>query len=127
LDVNIRTPKFEGGIFPYRHRVTARLSLTGTVPLQYRDAVLSPMLPNDSQLMLRCYAECSSCISSRHPQCSPVGFYLDPLHDQKYNKGFILDPSSGALTGNVTFTIEYRPRRPKAQDRTRRCASESLM
>ena len=127
LGVNIRTPTFERGIFPYRrHHVVARLSLTGAVLLQYRDVVLGPVLPNDSQLVLWCYAECSSCSSSRHPQCSPVGFYLDPLRDRKYNQGFILDPSSGTLAGNVTFTIEHRPRRPKAQEHTRRCASESL-
>jgi len=126
LSVNVLTPKFEGGIFSYRHHVIARLSLTGTVLMQYHDVVLGPELPNDSQLVLWCHAECSSCNSSQHPQCSPVDFYLDPLRERKYNQGFILDPSSGTLAGNVTFTIEHRPRRPKAQEHTRRCASESL-
>jgi hypothetical protein len=127
LDVNVRTPKYEGGAFPYRHHVMARLWLTGTVPPQFNQVVLGPTTPNESQLVLYCHAQCGACISSQHPQCSPTGWYLDPLHDPKHNLGFILDPLSGTLTGNVTFTIQHRPRQPKPHDQTRRCGSESLM
>jgi hypothetical protein len=127
LDVDVRTPRYDGGAFLYRDRVIARLSLTGTVFLQFNQALLGPATPNESQLVLHCYAECQSCISSKSPRCSPIGWYLDPVHDPKDNLAFMRHPLSGTFTGNVTFTIPRRPRRPKPQDQTRRCASESLM
>ena len=124
MSANIRTPKYDGGAFPYRHHVTARL--TGTVPPQFNQVVLGPTT-HESQLALRCYAECRSCASSMSPKCSPVGWYLDPVRDPRYNLGFVLNPSSGPFTGNVSFTIQHRPRLPRAQDRTQRCDSEYLM
>jgi len=127
LSVNVQTPKFEGGAFPYRDRVTAQLSLTGTVPLQFSQVVLGPTTPNSSQLVLYCYAQCGTCISSESPQCSPVGWYLISEHNPGHNLGFKISPSSGTLTGKVTYNIQHRPRQPKAQDQPRRCGAESLM
>lgn len=127
LGVDVQTPKYTDGAFAYRRHVIVRLSLTGTVLLQFNQVVLGPTHPNESQLALWCFAQCGSCTSSQYPQCNPIGWYLNPLHDPKHSQGFILNPSSGTLTGNVTFNIQHRPRQPKAQDQTRRCNSESLM
>ena len=127
LDVNIRRPKYEGGSFPYRRRVTARFALTGTALRQFNQVVLGPTTLTESQLALWCYAECRFCKSSPHPHCSPIGWYLDPVHDRKHHLDFRLSPLSGTLTGNVTFNIQHRPRQPKEQDQTCRCDSESLM
>ena len=127
LDVNVQKPKYEDGAFAYRQHVIARLSLTGTVLLQFNQVVLGPMRPEESQLVLWCFAQCGSCTSSNYPQCNPIGWYLNPLHDPKHNQSFVLNPSSGTLTGNVTFNIQHRPRQPKAQEQTRRCDSESLL
>jgi hypothetical protein len=127
LDLTVLIPNYERGVFFYRDQVTARFSVTGTVLQQFNDVVLGPVHPNEHQFVLWCYAECSSCISSQHPQCSPVGFNIYPLRDERHYQGFTLDPSNGTLIGNVTFNIHQRPRRPKAPDQMRRCACESLM
>ena len=127
LDVNVRTPKYEGGSFPYRHNVTVRLALTGTVLRQFTQVVLGPSTPTKSQLALWCYAECRFCKTSSRPRCSPIGWYLNPVRDPKHNLDSILKPVNGTLTGNVTFNIQHRPRQPKEQDQTSRCDSECLM
>lgn len=127
LSVNVQTPKYKDDAFPYRNRVTAQISLTGTALLQFYQIVLGPLRPNESQLALWCYAQCGACISLKKPQCNPTDWFLDPSSDPKYNQGFILNPSSWTLTGNVAFDIPLRPKRPKGQDQTRRCNSESLM
>ena len=127
LNVNVQTPNYKDGAFPYRKRVIAQLSLTGPVLLQFNQVVLAPIRPNESQLVLRCFAQCDSCISLVNPQCNPTSWYLYPSSDPKYNQGFILNPSRGTLTGNVAFNIQLRPKRPQGQDQTRRCNSESLM
>ena len=127
LSVKVQTPKYKDGAFPYRDRITAQLSLTGMVLLQFAQIVLGPMRPNDSQLVLSCFAECGSCISSAKPQCNPTSWYLDPSSEPKYNQGFIFNLSSWTLIGNVAFDIPLRPKRPKGQDQTCRCNSESLM
>jgi hypothetical protein len=129
LNLDVITPTFEHGIFPYRNHVIVRLSLTGTVPSQFCGIVLGPVLPNEHQLVLWCYVKCSSCTSSAsgYPQCSPIDFHLDPSQDEKHNQGFKLEPSSGTLTGFVTFNMPQRPRWPTVQGQARRCAAESLV
>ena len=126
FNLYIQTPKFHDGNYPYRDRVTALLSLSGSVLRGYRGAVLGgqPALPN--QLVLWCYAKCGSCASFLHSKCHPIGFYLNPKHGQKNNPGFKLDQPSDTLAGTVTFNIDHRPRKPKPGDPTRRCAEEAL-
>lgn len=126
--VEILTPLISGdGTYHYRKQVTARLSLSGPVLRHYTGVVLGgPVLPNADDLVLWCHAECTSCINSPRPQCRPFSFYLDPLYDQKHTWGFKLDRSSDSFTGIATFKIDHRPRNPKPQDQTRRCASEAL-
>jgi hypothetical protein len=128
FNVDIHTPEIDvEGKYPYRKNVTARLYLTGPLLRSFRGIALGgAVLPNQDQLVLWCYAECSSCMSSPQPRCSPIGWYLAPVWDRKYNQGFQLDWSSDTLTGAVTFTIDHRPRRPKGQTLSRRCASEAL-
>ena len=112
LSVVTLTPRFDPacGIFPHRGNFTFRVSLTA--PPQF-DA---------SRLVLWCYAKCTSCTSSSlHQQCNPPGFYLDPVCDL----GFALH-ANGILTGNVKFSIKRRPRKPEAEDKMWRCASELL-
>lgn len=130
LGVTVLTPRFEHGRFPYREHVTSRVYLSGKTPLPFDDIVLDPVLPNESSLVLKCYAECRTCAgqtSSPNQQCNPIGFFLDPIQDLKHNQGFTPDKSSGTLTGNVTFKIKCRPRMPKAGDQKWRCSSESLV
>lgn len=128
LNADIQRPQIDDdGKYSYRRHVTARLSLTGPVLRRYSGVVLAgTVLPNMDQLVLWCYAECGSCVLSRHPQCNPISFYLDPEYDRKHNWGFKLDWSNDTFTGVVTFNIEHRPRKPKLGDPTRRCASEAL-
>ena len=125
FNVHIQSPEIEDGKYPYRKRVTAWLSLTWPVLRQYRGVVLvGPALPD--QLWLRCYAVCSSCISSPNPKCVPTHFYLDPVCDRTHNQNFERDRTGETLTGIITYNIEHRPRRPKPQDQTCRCANEAL-
>ena len=125
FNVHIQSPEIEDGKYPYRKHVTVWFSLTWPVLRQYRGIVLvGPALPD--QLWLRCYAVCSSCMSSLNPICIPIHFYIDPVCDRTHNQNFKLDWSSGTLTGIVTYNIEHRPRRPKTHDQTRRCADEAL-
>ena len=131
FQVTALTPKIEGNHRFYRERVTSQVSLSGKVP--YKGVILSPALPNESQLVLRCRAECRSCSSATStagPQyCTPTTFDLDPVPDPKSDQPFKLrlDESNGALIGDVTFRIRPRPRMPKAEDQEWRCGSESLM
>ena len=127
LDVIIMSPSFRGDSYIYRQFITAQLILTGTAVRQFNQVVLGPTTPTTSQLALWCYAECRSCRSSAHPKCTPVGWCLDPVRDRKSNLDFRLNLLSDALTGNITFNIPHRPRRPMAQDQMRRCHTESLM
>ena len=125
MAVTVLTPgELTDGVFRYRNKIISRVSLTGAVPLYPRGVVLGPVTPNASQFVLWCYAECSTCASSPHPQCHPSKFRLDP--DLTHYHGFSPD-QNGTLIGKVTHCIELRPRMPKGQDQTRRCASESLM
>ena len=125
MTVNVLTPRFKDGIFPYRDKIVSRISLTGAaVPPDFRSVLLGPEPCSTSQFVLWCHATCSPCASSPHPQCHPIEFGLDPDRDQ-YD-GFTLD-QRGTLTGNVTYVIDHRPRMPKGQDQTWRCASEALM
>ena len=137
LNVIVQTPKYKDGAFHYRERIIAQVSLTGTALMQFDQVVLGPMRPNDTQLVLWCFAQCGSCISFVRARCNPTGWYLDPSSDPKYNQAFILNrsrerltgnvASDMRLTGNVAFDIQLRPKRPQGQDQTRRCNSESLM
>ena len=131
LAASILTPKCANGRFPYRGCVTARVTFTlsGRVPHPFGGVVLGPATADASQLVLVCYAVCSSCttqVSSPYQQCNPPRFYLDPV-PSKRNRGFKLDEASGTLTGDVTFKIRPRRRRPRSEDREWRCPSESLM
>jgi len=125
--IHIQTPKidYQGNYYPYRKNVTARLSLTGPELRAFRGVVFGGPAPRN-QLVLRCYAECQSCTSSLSPQCSPIRWELSTLCDRTHNQSFQFDWSSNTLTCVVTFTIDHRPRRPKGQDLTRRCAAEAL-
>ena len=131
LGVSILTPKLANGRFPYRVHVTARIThtLNGTSPHAFSGVVLGPATANASQLVLVCYAVCRSCTSqapSQHQQCKPTRFYLDPV-PTKRNQGFDLDELSGTLTGDVTFKIKSRRKRPRSEDQEWRCHSETLM
>lgn len=130
----VLTPELKDGRFPYRKYVEAHVSLSGNAPLPFDGVVFGPALPDEFRLMralqLWCYAQCSSCMSpfsSAHQRCNPTAFYLDPVQDMKRNRGFVLDQSGGTLTGNVTFEIKHRPRKPKPEDQAWRCPFESLM
>ena len=127
LTVNVQTPKYKDGTFWYRERIIAQVSLTGAVLTQFDQVVLGPMPPNESQLALWCFAQCGSCISFVTARCNPTSFFLDPLRDPKHNKGFVLNPLRGTLTGDVAFNIPFRPKRPRRQDQWSRCNCESLM
>ena len=126
LSAVIISPKFDDArrVFPYRGRITSRVSCAGGLPLGFDGVVLRPAHPSASQLVLSCYAECTLCAARLVPQqqCKPLGFYLEPVDDRQ---GFTLS-ANGTLTGNATFKIEVRPRKPKADDQKWRCASESL-
>ena len=129
--LTVLEPKFANGRFIYRERVTVQVEwvLGWTMPSHFGGVVLGPASVDASQLMLVCYAACSSCTSQAlRPikQCNPNGFYLDPV-PPKRNQGLELDKSSGTLTGNVTFKIRSRKRRPRPGDKEWRCPSESLM
>ena len=131
LRVNILTPKFANGRFPYRLRVTARITCTlnGRVPHPFGGVVLDPATADASQLVIVCYAVCRSCTSqasSQYQQCKPTMFYLDPVRTKR-NRGFNLDKPSGTLTGNVTFKIRPRKKWPRPEDQEWRCPSEALM
>ena len=125
FNVHIQSPEIKDGKYPYREHITVWFSLTWPTLRQYKGVVLvGPALPD--QLWLRCYAVCSSCISSLNPKCNPTDFYLNPECDRTHNQNFKLDWSSDTFTGIVTYNIEHRPRRPKPNDQTRRCADEAL-
>jgi hypothetical protein len=99
------------------------------MPNPFGGVVLGPASVDASQLVLVCYAACSSCTSQAlhpHQQCNPNGFYLDPVPPER-SQGLELDKSSGTLTGIVTFKIRSRKRRPQPEDEEWRCPSESLM
>ena len=103
----------------------------------YKGVILAPALPNESQLVLQCRAECRSC-SSEASTASPRGcnlaaadFDLEPLPDLKSDRPFELklrqDKPNGPLFADVTFIIQYRPIVPKYGDQEWYCRSESLM
>ena len=122
--------KIEGDHHYYRDHVTSQISLN-----RYKRVILAPTLPNESQLVLRCRAECRSCssaTSTASPQrCRPAAFDLEPVPDKKSDQLFELefrrDTSTSALFAKVTFLIRHRPIVPKKGDREWRCRSESLM
>ena len=131
LGVNILTPKFLNGRFPYRENVTAQVTydLSGRVPYPFGGVMLGPATVDASQLVLVCYAVCGTCTSqtsSPYQQCNPTRFHLDPV-PLKRNRGFKLDKSSGTLSGNVTFKIKSRRKWPRSENQEWRCSSESLM
>ena len=131
LDVAILAPKFASGRFPYRDNVTARVTynLRGGAPHPFGGVVLGPAGADASQLVLECDAACRSCTSqasSPYRKCNPTKFHLDPV-PSKRNRGFKLDESSGTLSGEATFKIRPRKKRPRSEDREWRCSSESLM
>ena len=123
LDLNVSTPKFEGGKFPYHDGVTSQLPLIRPVFVQISGVVLSLVLPNWSQLVLWCYT--GVCILSSHSQYSPIGSHLDPARDEKC--GLKLDLSSGTHTSDVTFYFQHRTRQTKAYNQTRHCYFEELV
>ena len=126
-------PKTEGDHHYYRDRVTSQISLNRE--MRYKGVILAPTLPNESQLVLRCRAECRSCssaTSTASPQrCRPAAFDLEPVPDKKSDQLFELkfrqDKPNGALLADVTFLVRHRPIVPKYGDQEWRCRSESLM
>ena len=133
--VTLLTPKNNGERHYYRSCVTSRISLNRE--MRYKGVILAPAptLPNNSQLILRCHAECRSCSSAtstaRAQRCRPAAFDLEPVPDPKSDHPFELkfrqDKSNGSLIADMTFIIRYRPRAPKYGDREWCCPSESLM
>ena len=75
------TPKSEGDHHYYRDHVTSQISLNSE--MRYKGVILAPALPNKSQLVMRCRAECRSCssaISTASTQrCRPAAFDLEPV------------------------------------------------
>lgn len=131
LDVAILTPKFASGRFPYRDNVTARVTYNprGRMPRPFGGVVLGPASADASQLVLVCDAVCRSCASqasSPYRKCNPTRFQLDPVPSRR-NRGLELDESSGTLSGEATFKIRPRRKRPRPEDQEWRCPSESLM
>ena len=124
------TPKFEGDHHYYRDHVTSQISLNRS-----QGVILAPVLPNKSQLVLRCRAECRSCSSATSTasprRCRPAAFDLEPVPDKKSDQHIELkfrrDKSNGPLLADVTFLIRHRPIVPKYGDQEWRCRSESLM
>ena len=126
-------PKIEGDHHFYRDRVTSQISLNRE--MRYKGVILAPALPNESQLVLRCRAECRSCLTATSTvstqRCRPAAFDLEPVPDLKSDRPFKLklrqDKSNGLFFADVTFLIRYRPRVPKDGDQEWCCTSESLM
>ena len=126
-------PTIEGGHHYYRDHVTSQISLNRE--MRYTGVILAPALPNESQLVLRCRAECRSCLSvtstANTRRCRPAAFDLELVPNLKSDQPFELKlrqhKSNGALVALVTFLIRYRPRVPKYGDQEWCCQSESLM
>ena len=124
------TPKTEGDHHYYRDHVTSQISLNRS-----QGVILAPVLPNKSQLVLRCRAECRSCSSATSTasprRCRPAAFDLEPVPDKKSDQHIELkfrrDKSNGPLLADVTFLIRHRPIVPKYGDQEWCCRSESLM
>ena len=127
------TPKIEGDHYYYRNRVTCQIYLNRE--MRYKCAILAPALPNETQMVLRCHAECKSCSSATSTtstqRCRPAAFDLEPVPDLKSDQPFELkfrrDKPNGPLFADVTFLIRHRPIVPNYEDQERRCHSESLM
>ena len=127
------TPKTKGDHHYYRDCVTSQISLNSE--MQYKGVILAPALPNESQLVLRCRAECRSCSratsTASTQRCSPAAFDLEPIPNPKNDRPFELklrqDKTNGPLFADVTFLIRYRPIVPKYGDQEWCCPSESLM
>ena len=125
-------PKSKGDHHYYRKHVTSRSQISLNREMRYERVTLVPKLytlnPNDSQLVLRCHAECRSCsgaISTTSAQsCRPAAFDLEPVPDPKSDRPFELklrqDKSNGPLIADVTFLIRYG-------DQEWCCPAESLM
>ena len=127
------TLKSVGDYHYYRNHVTSRISLNRK--MGYKGVILAPALPNESQLVLRCRAECRSCsnaTSTTSPRgCSLAAFDLEPLPDLKSDRPFELkfrqDKPNGPLFADMTFLIQYRPIVPKNGDQEWCCRSGSLL
>ena len=127
------TPKTEGDHHCYRDRVTSQIYLNRG--MRYRRVILAPALPNETQMVLQCHAECRSCLSATSttgPQrCRPAAFGLEPVPDLKSDRPFELKfrqhESNGPFLADVTFLIRHRPIVPKYGDQEWCCRSESLM
>ena len=133
FQVTLLTPKTKGDHHYYRDRVTSQISLNRK--MGFKGVILAPALPKESQLVLRCRAECRSCssaTSTASPQRRrPAAFDLEPVPDYKSDRPFELkfrqDKSNGALFADVTFLIRHRPMVPRFYEQEWRCRSESLM
>ena len=134
------TVKTQDGHHHYHDHVTSRISLNRE--MQYKGVILAPALPNKSQLVLRCRAECRSCSNATSTagserwsskRCRPTAFDLEPVpvsdlkSDQPFELKFRQDKSNGPLLADVTFLIRHRPIAPRYSDQEQRCLSESLM
>ena len=127
------TPKIEGGHHYYRDRVTCQISLNRGMP--YKGVILAPALPDKSQLVLRCRAECWPCLNATSTpstrRCQPAAFDLEPALDLKGDHPFELqfrqEQSNGPLITDVTHLIRCRAIGPKYGDQEWCCRSQSLM
>ena len=126
------TPKIAGVYLYSRHLFTSQITLNRR--MRYNGIILAPALSNESQLVLRCRAECWSCSSAkptaRPRRCRPA-FDLEPVSDRNSDRRFELklrqDKSDGPLFADVSFAIPYRLRVPEVGDQGWRCGSKSLM
>ena len=133
FQVTLLTPKTEDNHHYYRGHVTSRVSLNRE--MRYKGVILAPALPNESQLVLRCRAECRSCssatLATSLQRCRPAAFDLEPVPDRKSDPLFELkfrqDEPNSPLLADVTFQIGYRPIVPKWEDKEWCCRLESLM
>ena len=128
LDVVLPPNAERDGFYHYRDRITthARVSLAGHVFNHTIVLGTGPVFCTVSELVLWCYAECACASPSAAvcPQkCHPRGVCLTPASDPTH---FQFDQARNALSFDVNFAIDHRPRKPKAADKTWRCNSESL-
>ena len=116
----------------YRDFFTSEISLNRG--MRHKGIILPPALPNESQLVLRCRAECWSCSSAKSTagprRCRPA-FDLEPFSGQSGDRPFELklqqDEFRGFFFACVTFMIPYHLSTPQVGDQEWHCGSGSLV
>ena len=116
----------------YRDSFASQISLNRG--MRHKGVILAPALPNESQLVLQCRAECRSCSSAKSTagprRCRPafdLESFLGRYSDRPVELKFQQDEFSGFLFARVTFHIPYRLTVPNVGDQEWRCGSGSLV